>query len=111
MVGHCSLPIILQIYLSLGVGYNLQSVKEGTAEISSLFNAPVDFCFNPTQMTSENDYKGWLTDLTQAGTQKLGRVTAEVNALARYVSPSVELDLKTTGTCGRPSPRWENPAS
>lgn len=49
----------------------------------------VDFCHNPTAMTSEDDYMGFLGDLTQAGTQKLGRITAEVDNLVSHLKEAV----------------------
>ena len=65
-----------------GVAHNLDHMNEGGADISSLFGGrPVEFCHNPTSMTSEDDYVGWGRDLTQAGAQKLGRITAEVDSL------------------------------
>jgi len=67
-----------------GIGFNLDHMANGQISISSLFGyRPVLFCHNPTAMTQENDYVGYIGDLTQAGTQKLGRITAEVDALVR----------------------------
>jgi hypothetical protein len=96
-----------------GIGYNYDHMENGRVSISSLFGGrPVLFCHNPTAMTTEDDYLGYLGDLTQAGSQKLGsssiyskyvynnktvvtpfyshisgRITAEVDALVRYVPP------------------------
>eukprot|EP00591_Stephanopyxis_turris_P000322 CAMPEP_0195523868 /NCGR_PEP_ID=MMETSP0794_2-20130614/23339_1 /TAXON_ID=515487 /ORGANISM="Stephanopyxis turris, Strain CCMP 815" /LENGTH=171 /DNA_ID=CAMNT_0040653957 /DNA_START=61 /DNA_END=573 /DNA_ORIENTATION=- len=41
-------------------------------------------------MTKENDYFGYIGDLTQAGTQKLGRITAEVNELVGHLREAVK---------------------
>ena len=61
-------------------------VNDGQTSISSCFGGkPVVFCHNPTAMTREDDYVGYIGDLTQAGAQKLGRITAEVNSLVKYV--------------------------
>ena len=69
-----------------GIAHNLDHMENGQTSISSLFGGrPVVFCHNPTAMTGEGDYRGYIGDLTQAGTQKLGRITAEVDALVRYV--------------------------
>lgn len=48
-------------------------------------------------MTSEEDYMGYLGDLTQAGTQKLGRITAEVNSLVTHLKAA----LTRVGKTGR----------
>ena len=66
-----------------GIGYNMQHMIEGQQEISILFSKHVEFCHNPTSMSTEDDLVGYLGDLTQAGTQKLGRVTKEVNLLVK----------------------------
>jgi hypothetical protein len=47
------------------------------------------FCHNPTAMAHEEDVKGYLSDLSQAGQHKLGRITAEVDNLVRHLSESV----------------------
>jgi hypothetical protein len=36
-------------------------------------------------MANENDTRGYIGDLTQATTQKLGKITTEVDQLVRYV--------------------------
>jgi hypothetical protein len=57
---------------------------EGQKGISKLFGGKkVLFCHNPTSMVNDEDMAGYLGDLTQAGTQKLGRITEEVNALVQ----------------------------
>ena len=65
-----------------GIGYNIDHMIDGQKRISDLFGGKrVEFCHNPTSMSSEDDMVGYMGDLTQAGTQKLGRVTEEVNLL------------------------------
>mmetsp|Transcript_7158 Transcript_7158/g.10262 ORF Transcript_7158/g.10262 Transcript_7158/m.10262 type:complete len:155 (-) Transcript_7158:1037-1501(-) len=69
-----------------GIGHTMDHMNKGIISISSMFGGKqVMFCHNPTAMTRENDYVGYIGDLTQAGTQKLGRITAEVDALVRSV--------------------------
>jgi hypothetical protein len=41
-------------------------------------------------MEHEEDVKGYLSDLTQAGTQKLGLITAEVDNLVKHLKESVK---------------------
>jgi hypothetical protein len=65
-----------------GIGYALSHILLEEKAISKLFGGEkVEYCHNPTAMTHEGDTVGYLGDLTQAGTQKLGRSTAEVVAL------------------------------
>ena len=65
-----------------GIGYNESHMMLGQVAISKMFGGkPVSFCHNPTAMSSEEDMKGYIGDLTQATTQKLGRITDEVNQL------------------------------
>lgn len=67
-----------------GIAYTLQHMEASKGEISNLFgNKPVIYCHNPTAMSHDDDLVGYLGDLTQAGTQKLGRITAEVDNLVR----------------------------
>eukprot|EP00543_Licmophora_paradoxa_P018710 CAMPEP_0202460296 /NCGR_PEP_ID=MMETSP1360-20130828/42937_1 /ASSEMBLY_ACC=CAM_ASM_000848 /TAXON_ID=515479 /ORGANISM="Licmophora paradoxa, Strain CCMP2313" /LENGTH=267 /DNA_ID=CAMNT_0049081885 /DNA_START=36 /DNA_END=839 /DNA_ORIENTATION=- len=40
-------------------------------------------------MSSEEDFMGYVGDLTQAGTQKLGRITGEVNELVKHLKEAV----------------------
>jgi|Transcript_6722 hypothetical protein len=69
-----------------GIGHNLQHMGEGVVDISSLFGGKkVEFCHNPTAMTSDDDYVGYIGDLTQAGIHKWGRITGEVDALVMCV--------------------------
>jgi hypothetical protein len=65
-----------------GIGYTLEHMDKGQQEISKLFGGKkVLYCHNPTAMVHDDDMKGYLGDLTQAGAQKLGRITSEVDAL------------------------------
>jgi hypothetical protein len=57
--------------------------------ISEIFGTKCWYCFNPTAMASDNDMIGYLNDLTQAGTQKLGRITEEVTALVKHLKEAV----------------------
>lgn len=66
-----------------GIGYNEKHVKIEVGKLSKLFGATVHCCFNPSAMSNDNDMMGYLNDLTQAGTQKLGRMTEEVKALVK----------------------------
>lgn len=69
-----------------GIGYNLEHMHRDAPMISELFGGKtVRFCHNPTSMTSEEDMLGYMGDFAQAGSQKLGRITAEVNELVKYV--------------------------
>mmetsp|Transcript_24744 Transcript_24744/g.36279 ORF Transcript_24744/g.36279 Transcript_24744/m.36279 type:complete len:128 (+) Transcript_24744:83-466(+) len=74
-----------RITWSNGIGHTIDHMHEGNLNLSDIFNCKVEFCHNPTAMTKENDYFGYIGDLTQAGTQKLGRITAEVNELVGSV--------------------------
>ena len=53
----------------------------------------MEYCHNPTSMLHEDDFKGYLGDLTQAGTQKLGWITEEVESLV-----TVPLENALNGT-------------
>ena len=65
-----------------GVGYSLQHMEEGKKWLSDVFGGKeVLYCHNPTSKAHDDDTMGYLGDLTQAGTQKLGRTTEEVNSL------------------------------
>ena len=65
-------------------------MEDGKKEISKLFGGkPVSYCHNPTAMAHDDDLVGYLGDLSQAGTQKLGRITDEVNRLAQHLQQAV----------------------
>lgn len=67
-----------------GIAHSAHHMEEGGISISDYFGGKkVEFCHNPTSMTSDDDYRGFIGDLTQAGTHKLGRITSEVDALVR----------------------------
>lgn len=73
-----------------GIGYGLQHMEDGKKEISKLFGGKaVSYCHNPTSMVDEEDFKGYIGDLTQAGTQLLGKITQEVNTLAKHLKEAV----------------------
>lgn len=65
-------------------------MEEAKPQISQLFGGKeVEYCHNPTAMGNEDDTFGYISDLTQAGTQKLGRITAEVDALVKHLKEAV----------------------
>jgi len=66
-----------------GIGYNEKHMEVEGGKISRLFGASIDYCFNPSAMIADDDMVGYLNDLRQAGTQKLGRITMEVDALVK----------------------------
>ena len=68
---------------SNGIGYNQYHMITDAKKISKMFGAPVSYCFNPSAMVDDSDMVGYLNDLTQAGTQKLGRITMEVESLVK----------------------------
>jgi len=72
-----------------GIGYNDQHMKSDAAQISDIFGTKCWYCLNPTAMANDNDMIGYLNDLTQAGTQKLGRITEEVTALVKHLKEAV----------------------
>ncbi len=58
----------------------------------------VEFYHNPTQMIDEQDTKGYLRDMSQAGQQKyLGRITAEVDGLVEHLKTAVRAVEKHNG--------------
>jgi len=73
-----------------GMAHSMDHMLEGETFISSLFcGKPVHYCYNPTAMTHDEDVLGYLGDLTQAGAQKLGRITAEVENLVKHLKEAV----------------------
>lgn len=73
-----------------GIAHNLDHMEEGKDIISKFFGGkPIIFCHNPTAMAHDDDMRGYLSDLTQAGQQKLGHITAEVETLVKHLKDSV----------------------
>jgi hypothetical protein len=82
---------------SNGIAYNLDHMVVAQVEISKYFGGKnVEFCHNPTSMEHEEDLKGYLTDLSQAGQQKLGMITEEVDSLVEHLQDA----LKAVGKNG-----------
>lgn len=75
-----------------GIAHTLKHMEEAKGQISLLFGGkPVIYCHNPTSMSHDDDMFGYIGDLTQAGTQKLGRITEEVENLVRSVYHKTEM--------------------
>jgi hypothetical protein len=72
-----------------GIAHNLDHMEEGKRIISKFFGKPILFCHDPTAMGHDDDMRGYLSDLTQAGQQKLGVVTSEVQNLVHHLKDSV----------------------
>jgi hypothetical protein len=73
-----------------GIAHSLDHMEQGEKIISQFFaGKPIIYCHNPTAMEHEDDVKGYLFDLTQAGQQKLGLITAEVETLVQHLQKSV----------------------
>jgi predicted transcriptional regulator len=73
-----------------GIAYGLHHMESEKHDISKLFGGKeVEYCRNPTSMSNDEDLLGYYSDLTQAGTQKLGRMTAEVNKLVDHLKESI----------------------
>lgn len=69
-----------------GIGHSMDHMEEGRQYISTKFGGkPVIFCYNPTSMAHDDDIYGYINDLGQAGTHKLGYMTAEVDALILHL--------------------------
>ena len=80
---HQALSIPTRLTFVNGIGYNEKHIEVDAKKISTMFGTTVFYCFNPSAMTDDNDLVGYLNDLGQAGTQKLGRITMEVDALVK----------------------------
>lgn len=79
-----------------GIAHNIEHMEEGVTTISDYFGGKkVEFCHNPTSMTSDDDNYGFIADLTQAGTHKLGRITSEVDTLVRFLKEAIAQVGKT----------------
>lgn len=73
-----------------GIAHTRQHMEEGKVDIIKLFGGKiVEYCYNPTSMTGDEDMRGYVADLTQAGTQKLGRITSEVNELVKHLREAI----------------------
>jgi hypothetical protein len=73
-----------------GIGHTIDHMSSGQTYLSALFgNRPVEFCHNPTAMASPDDTRGRIEDLTQCTTQKLGKITVEVEKLAMHLKEAV----------------------
>lgn len=64
-----------------GIGFNLDHMQDGQQSLAYIFGRPISYYHNPTAMSNEEDKLGYFNDLTQAGQQKLGKITAEVDEL------------------------------
>mmetsp|Transcript_8750 Transcript_8750/g.17556 ORF Transcript_8750/g.17556 Transcript_8750/m.17556 type:complete len:301 (-) Transcript_8750:1222-2124(-) len=69
-----------------GIAHSPTDAAESATKASQYFNAAVNYCHNPTAMSTPGDVVGYVRDLTQAATQKWGRVTEEVNELKKHLS-------------------------
>jgi len=73
-----------------GIAHTRQHMEEGKEDIEKLFGGKkVEYFYNPTSMKGDEDMRGYVADLTQAGTQKLGRITAEVNELVQHLKEAL----------------------
>ncbi|GKY92872.1 hypothetical protein MPSEU_000256400 [Mayamaea pseudoterrestris] len=74
-----------------GIGHTLQHMKEGQASISARFcGKKVEWCHNPTAMSHDEDWRGYLGDLTQATSQKFGKITIEVETLTQHLRQAIQ---------------------
>jgi hypothetical protein len=73
-----------------GIGHSLEHMEHGQAQISKLFGGKrVEYCHNPTAMAHADDYIGFVGDLSQATTQKLGLITDEVTQLVSHLQKAL----------------------
>ena len=81
-----------------GIAHLPEHMIDPTFIISTAFgNVNVDYCHNPSSMSSESDYLGFMKDMTQASTNQLGRITPEVDLLVEHLRDA----LKQVGKSGR----------
>jgi hypothetical protein len=74
-----------------GIGHTLAHMQEGQAFISARFGGKsVEWCHNPTAMAHGEDWRGYIGDLTQATTQKMGKVTVEVETLVKHLRKAIQ---------------------
>jgi hypothetical protein len=81
-----------------GIAHLPEHMSDPTNVISAAFgNVDVDYCHNPSSMTSESDYIGFVKDGIQASTHQLGRITPEVDDLLMHLRAA----LAEVGKSGR----------
>ncbi|KAL7490343.1 hypothetical protein ACHAW6_016165 [Cyclotella cf. meneghiniana] len=69
-----------------GIAHLPEHMQDPTYVISSAFgHVKVDYCHNPSAMTSESDYIGFVKDGIQASGHQMGRVTKEVDTLVEHL--------------------------
>jgi hypothetical protein len=69
-----------------GIAHLPEHMFDPTYVISMAFgNVKVDYCHNPSSMTSESDYIGFVKDGIQASTHQMGRITPEVDSLVEHL--------------------------
>ena len=69
-----------------GIAHRPEDMLDPTLVISTAFgNARVDYCHNPSSMTSDADYVGFMRDAFEARTNQMGRITPEVDALVGHI--------------------------
>jgi hypothetical protein len=73
-----------------GIAYIRGYADEEQKVLERMFGTKVHFCYNPTKMTNDQDVIGFVNDLTQAGTQKLGRLTLEVESLVQHLREALQ---------------------
>lgn len=81
-----------------GIAHLEAHMADPTFIIATVFgNVPVDYCHNPSSMTTESDYIGFLKDGIQASTHQWGRITPEVDTLVEHL----RIALREVGKHGR----------
>jgi hypothetical protein len=74
-----------------GIAHLPEHMVDPTYVISSAFgNVKVDYCHNPSAMTSESDYIGFVKDGIQASGHQMGRVTKEVDTLVDHLRDALD---------------------
>ena len=69
-----------------GIAHLPEHMSDPTLIISTIFGGVrVDYCHNPSSMTSESDYLGFMKDGIQASTHVMGRLTPEVDSLVDHL--------------------------
>ncbi|KAL7531470.1 hypothetical protein ACHAXR_004058 [Thalassiosira sp. AJA248-18] len=81
-----------------GIAHLPEHMIDPTSVIATAFgNVKVDYCHNPSSMSSESDYMGFLKDGIQASTHQMGRITPEVDSLVEHLRDA----LTQVGKSGR----------